>query len=164
VERYEILESVEIKVSITNAIDDDDFFVEVRSRKRKMRAKTASLKFQNKEIGLDKEEAIKETEYLISQADADVKFSGLDNEKNKLTGNLNKLKLIAPMIAESDDVAEISKRAFATYTKLIGQGKIAQAMVSRRFQSINDKINDILDKMQERLDDASGDDDESPSA
>lgn len=162
--RYSKLETVEIQLSITNAIDDDDFFDEVRSRKREIRAKVASLKYQNRETGLDKDEAIRETEDLISQADANIKFSGLDNDQNRLSGNLDLFKLSIPVNISSNNVKEISKNIFSTYEQLLEQGRITQARISRSLENVNNKIAGIWENMTNDLDDDSEDDDEPTSA
>ena len=164
VERYSKLETVEIQISTTNAIDDTEFFHEWRSRKRDIRADKALLKYQNRETGLDKNEVIKETEDIISQADADIRFSGLDNDQNRLTGNLELLKLFVPMNITSHDAKEISKNAFRVYEQLIEQGKIAQARINRSLQKVSARITDICENMILEPNDDSEDDDEPPTA
>jgi len=168
IERYSKLETVEIQLSTTNAIDDDEFFDKLRNKKRDIRAEKALLKYQNKEVGLNKDEVIKETEDLISQADADIRFSGLDDAQNRLTGNLEILKLFVPMNISSHNIKEISKNAFITYEQLIEQGRVAQARINRSLQNVNDKIMNIWENMTNDLNDDSEeddeDDDESPTA
>lgn len=162
--RYSKLETVEIQLSTTNAIDNEDFFNELRTRRRHVSAKNAFLKYQNKETGLNKDETIKETENLVSQADASMKFSGLDDNQNRLSGSLDLLKLIVPLNVSSSNVKEISRNIFLTYTQLIEQGRIAQARINKNLESINTKIVSIWENMVNNLDDDSEDDNDSPSA
>ncbi|MEM6839758.1 MAG: hypothetical protein AAF609_23340 [Cyanobacteria bacterium P01_C01_bin.120] len=154
IHQYSKLETVEIKLTTTNALDDGPFFDEIRRRKTAIRSSDTTIRHHNKETGLDKEEAIAETEELVEQANTELKFSGLDHEQNKLTGNLERLKLVIPLEIAADSIEDLAARMHEKYDELIQRGAIAQARIIDTAGNIRQSLIELLSEARDDDDDS----------
>ncbi len=124
VQRFEILESVKIKLLETNnELDNNDFFKELRKKQKLSNSDKVQLEYNSKH-GLSKEYITDELSAATSQGIANVALTGKDHQGNEIKGNNDsfKIKIIVDNI--SSNIKNASQELYMKFVNLTNRNKI----------------------------------------
>lgn len=142
VQRFEVLESVKIKLAETNnELDNSDFFKELRKKQKLSNSDKVKLEYTNKD-GLAKEYMTEELSAAASQGIANVALTGKDHQGNELKGNNDSFKINISIDNISHDLKEAGIQMFQRFQSLTNRNLIDLGEIQDKNKLI-EKLRDV---------------------